>query len=270
MQILVDQFGWLPTGVLSTVFIFLRYAVLAGLCYFIFYVWQRQAFLSRKIQRRLPKLSVIRHEISHSLLTAGVFALAGLGIYGLRLLGWSKIYLEVAEYGWWYLLLSFVLLVVLHDAYFYWMHRALHHPKLFRVFHRVHHQSHNPTPWASLAFHPWEAIAEIAIIPILVLIIPFHPIAILAFASWSLLWNIIGHLGYELFPAGWVDHPVLKWFNTSTHHNLHHKYAHGNYGLYFNWWDHWMGTNRPEYKPYFRALTAKKKEEEGLIELHID
>lgn len=151
MQILVDQFGWLPTGVLSTVFIFLRYAVLAGLCYLIFYVWQRQAFLSRKIQRRLPKSSVIRHEISHSLLTAGVFALAGLGIYGLRLLGWSKIYLEVAEYGWWYLLLSFVLLVVLHDAYFYWMHRALHHPKLFRVFHRVHHQSHNPTPWASLA-----------------------------------------------------------------------------------------------------------------------
>ena len=260
MHFLVDQFGWIPAGVLSALFIFLRYALMAGLGYAIFYVWQRRAFLHRKIQQKVPNWAIMRHEISHSLVSAAIFALVALGIYGMRLQGWSKVYWEVSDYPLWYLPLSFVFLVVLHDAYFYWMHRALHHPKLFRIFHRVHHQSHNPTPWASLAFHPWEALAEIAILPILVLLVPFHPIALLAFASWSLIWNIIGHLGYELFPAGWVDHPIFKWINTSTHHNLNHKCGQGNYGLYFNWWDHWMGTNRPEYQERFRTITAGKQQ----------
>ncbi|MCB0634987.1 MAG: sterol desaturase family protein, partial [Lewinella sp.] len=158
--------------------------------------------------------------------------------------------------GIWYLPFSFAMLVVLHDAYFYWMHRLLHHPRLFRWMHLAHHRSNNPTPWASLAFDPLEAVLEIAIVPVLVLVIPLHPTVLLAFATWALAWNVIGHLGYELFPGGWVDHPVLRWLNTSTHHNLHHRYSKGNYGLYFNWWDRWMDTNHPDYERTFRELTS--------------
>lgn len=256
MHILVESLGWAPAGLVGALLIFLRYALFAGLAYGIFYIWKSRSFLNRKIQQKLPSWGHIKHEIAHSLVTAGVFALVALGIYGLRLLGWSKVYVSISDYGWEYLLFSFVLLVVLHDAYFYWMHRTMHHPRLFRIFHLVHHRSNNPTPWASLAFHPLEAIAEIAIIPVLVLLIPFHPVVLMAFVTWSLVWNVVGHLGYEIFPAGWVDHPVLKWLNTSTHHNLHHHYSKGNYGLYFNWWDHWMGTNHPEYKQRFRELTT--------------
>ncbi len=264
MHFLVEQFGWLPASFLGGLVIFLRYALFAGIGYGIFYYWKRRNYVHRKIQQKLPSWKAIQHEIGHSLVSAVVFSLVVLGIYGLKLLGWSKIYLDAAAYGWWYLLLSFVVLVVVHDAYFYWMHRAMHHPKLFRVFHLVHHRSNNPTPWASLAFHPLEAFAEIAILPFLVVVMPLHPLAIAAFALWSLTWNVIGHLGYELFPAGWVDHPILKWLNTSTHHNMHHKFSKGNYGLYFNWWDHWMGTNHPEYKERFRRITEPLNAEESL------
>lgn len=264
MHFLVEQFGWLPASFLTSLVIFLRYALFAGIGYAIFYGWKKRKFVHRKIQEKLPSWKAIRHEIGHSLVSAAVFSLVVLGIYGLRLLGWSRIYLDITEYGWWYLLLSIIGLVIIHDAYFYWMHRAMHHPKLFRIFHLVHHRSNNPTPWASLAFHPLEALAEIAILPLLVVIMPLHPVAIAVFALWSLSWNVIGHLGYELFPAGWVDHPILKWLNTSTHHNMHHKFSKGNYGLYFNWWDHWMGTNHPEYKEHFRTITEPQRSKNSL------
>lgn len=263
MKYLVEYLGWLPAGAVGALIIFLRYALFAGVGYGVFYVWRKRHFLHRKIQTKLPSSSSIRHEIAHSLMSAGIFALVGLGIYGLRLIGWSKVYVSINTFGWPYLIFSFSLLLILHDTYFYWMHRTMHHPRLFRIFHLVHHRSNNPTPWASLAFHPLEAIAEIAILPLIVVIIPLHPLALFAFASWSLLWNIVGHLGFELFPRGWVDHPILKWLNTSTHHNLHHHYSKGNYSLYFNWWDHWMGTNHPEYKQRFRSVASGDKWEDN-------
>jgi len=42
----------------------------------------------------------------------------------------------------------------------------MHHKKLFRWFHLVHHQSTNPSPWAAYAFHPLEAVVEAGIIAV--------------------------------------------------------------------------------------------------------
>lgn len=255
MHFFIEQWGLFPGWLAGALFIFLRYVLFAGLAFVIVYYVYRRALAPRKIQAKDPRRQRIMEEVSHSAITALVFACVGLVIYGLRTLGMTQIYTEITDYSWGYALFSFVLLIVIHDAYFYWMHRAMHHPKLFRIFHLVHHQSNNPTPWASLAFHPLEALVEIAIIPVVILFIPFHPVVLLVFVTWSLSWNVIGHLGFEVFPAGWVDHPILRWLNTSTHHNMHHRYSQGNYGLYFNWWDHWMGTNHPEYQQTYREIT---------------
>jgi len=56
------------------------------------------------------------------------------------------------------------------------------HPRLFPIVHAVHHRSHNPTPWAALAFHPLEAFAEIAVVPVVILWMPFHPLVLFAFS----------------------------------------------------------------------------------------
>lgn len=53
----------------------------------------------------------------------------------------------------------------------------------------------------------------------------------------------------EIFPARRDGQPLLDFLTTSTHHDLHHATARWNYGLYFTWWDRWMGTEHPDYWP---------------------
>ena len=52
----------------------------------------------------------------------------------------------------------------------------------------------------------------------------------------------MGHLGYETFPKSLIKHPIGKWQNNATNHNLHHQLSKYNYGLYFTFWDRLMGT----------------------------
>jgi lathosterol oxidase len=63
-------------------------------------------------------------------------------------------------------LLILAAIVIAHDAYFYWAHRIMHHPKLFKHFHRAHHRSITPTPWAAYSFAIPEAAAMFLFVPI--------------------------------------------------------------------------------------------------------
>lgn len=260
---LIEKFGLLFGWALSAFFIFARYAAFAGLAFWAFYLLWRNHFQHLRIQWRFPKAAKIRFEIVHSFITAFIFALMSLIIYWLHQAGYTVIYREVAQFGWIYLCFSFFVLTFIHDTYFYWMHRLMHHPRLFKVLHRVHHVSNNPTPWAALSFHPLEAIVEIAIIPIVVLFLPVHPFALLAFSTWSLSFNVLGHLGFELFPKNFVHHPFWKWFNTSTHHNMHHSRSNCNYGLYYNFWDRMMGTNAPDYEQVFDEVKNRRETDQS-------
>jgi sterol desaturase/sphingolipid hydroxylase (fatty acid hydroxylase superfamily) len=70
---------------------------------------------------------------------------------------------------------------------------------------------------------------------------------------------VYGHLGWELYPKGFNHTWVGRWINTSVAHNQHHKYFTGNYGLYFLFWDRWMGTLRSEYDTSFEEVTSREK-----------
>jgi sterol desaturase/sphingolipid hydroxylase (fatty acid hydroxylase superfamily) len=73
--------------------------------------------------------------------------------------------------------------------------------------------------------------------------------------------NVLGHLGFEIFPSGFTTNPLTKLSNTSVHHNMHHKYVNYNFGLYFNFWDKWMGTNHPNYHQEFESVASKQIDE---------
>lgn len=254
MYYFIEKFGLLNGYMIGAMVVFLRYVVFAGAAFLIFYVLWKKNFSKYKIQQRFPKAARIWHEIQHSAYTALIFAFMGVGIYFLKSAGYTHIYTDINRYGWIYLIGSFFFLTFLHDTYFYWIHRFMHHRKVFSLLHKVHHISNNPTPWASLSFHPLEAIVEIGIVPIAVLFVPFHPLVLFFFAIWSLFFNVMGHLGYELFPKGFVNHPIGRWLNTSTHHNMHHSRSNCNYGLYYNFWDAMMGTNAPDYREKFEKI----------------
>jgi sterol desaturase/sphingolipid hydroxylase (fatty acid hydroxylase superfamily) len=152
---------------------------------------------------------------------------------------------------------SIFVTIFVHDTYFYWSHRLMHHRRLFRWFHRVHHESTNPSPWAAYSFGPLEAVMQAAIFPLVVFIMPIHPYAFMIFMVWQITFNVIGHTGYEFYPCWFMNSWFGKFFNTPTNHVQHHEKLRGNYGLYFNLWDRLMGTNHRDYESRFVEVTTR-------------
>jgi Delta7-sterol 5-desaturase len=222
-----------------------RYLLFAGV---VFAVWYTRG-PRRKLQPAMPRGAQIRREIVYSIAAVLVFGLVNGALFGYGI--GTQLYWDIGEYGWTYFWLSIPLMVLLHDAYFYWTHRLLHTRALYRAVHGVHHLSRNPTPWAAYAFHPWESFIEALGVVLIMFVMPTHPLAILIFQTYSTLQNVYGHLGYELYPEGWPRHWLGRWLNTSVAHNAHHDKARHNYGFYFLFWDRWMGTLDPDYEAHF-------------------
>ena len=231
----------------------------AGAAFLALWVWKGNPFRRRKIQPGFAPSHAIRREIFYSLQTAVIFALNGVFIYVSMANGWSLIYTQVADYGWLYGVFSLVATIVLHDAYFYWTHRLMHHPRLFDRFHRLHHESLSPSPWAAYAFAPMEAVVQAMFLTILIFVLPLHVTVIYLFMIHMIVRNVIGHSGFELFPRGMPAHAVFGILTTNTHHDLHHSSRASNYGLYFTWWDRLAGTEHPSYREVFYRVTGGRE-----------
>lgn len=233
----------------------LVYAIFVVPAFFIFWRWFKQRFQARRIQQK-PKSTpkVIRHEIKYSIVSLLIFAVVDVLIYVAMQNGYTKIYMDVGEHGWIYLVFTAIAMILINDAWFYWTHRLMHHPRLFRHIHLVHHRSIDPSPFAAFSFHPLEALVEIAIYVIIAFSFPVHLFALLAWQIFQMAFNVLGHLGYEIFPKGFNRHWLFQWKTPSTHHNLHHSKFKGNYGLYFTWWDRWFGTELKEYHRTFEQI----------------
>lgn len=234
-----------------------RYLVAAGLVSVIVWVFWNGYFRARKIQTRTAAASDYRREILTSLRTALVFSVTGFGMYLAAKAGWIAVYEDFTVWGWDYFALTLAAMIVAHDAYFYWTHRAMHHPRLFRLFHRTHHKSKTPTPWTAYAFDVLEAIVIVAFVPIWVALVPMHDLAVFVFVTWQIVRNVMGHAGVELSPVSGRPSRLFGWLNTTTHHDLHHQDGRTNFGLYFSWWDRLMGTEHPEYQARLAEIATR-------------
>ncbi len=234
--------------------IFLRYFIIAAIAFGIFYLLKRKSWQFKKIQAKFPAGKDYLREILYSILTAFIFAAIGYIVFLTPLSTYTRAYFHIQERGVGYLFFSVLLIILVHDTYFYWTHRLMHYPPVYRWFHKVHHLSTNPSPWAAMAFHPLEAVVEAGIIVVVTFLFPVHPLAIGVFLLFMMLYNVYGHLGYELYPKGFSKSFIGKWINTSVNHNQHHQYFKGNYGLYFLFWDRMMGTIRSDYDQQFDTI----------------
>ena len=200
--------------------------------------------------RRIPghsrdRSGQIRKEIAWSLVSAAIYgAPAGLLAWGWQQRGWTKIYSDVADYPLWWLPGSVAAYLFLHDSWFYWTHRWMHRPSVYRRVHAVHHASRNPTAWTAMSFHPWESLTGAVLIPALVLLIPIHWGALLVVLSIMTVMGVTNHMGWEAFPRWMVDGPIGRWLITASHHQRHHEKYLCNFGLYFRFWDRVCGTDR--------------------------
>ena len=69
-----------------------------------------------------------------------------------------------------------------------------------------------------------------------------------------MIFNVIGHLGYEFFPRKFVDSIFGRIFFTSSFHNMHHRKNNCNYGLYFVFWDRLFGTKHDSYEHRYNTF----------------
>ena len=135
----------------------------------------------------------------------------------------------------------------LHESYYYFMHRFMHKPKIYRFIHKTHHDSIIPSPFTAFSFHPVEGVLQAAVLPLLLLFIPIHYYVLIVYLFIMTFSSIINHLDIEIYPKDFNKHAIGKWIIGATHHSLHHSQFKYNFGLYFTFWDKFFKTESPDY-----------------------
>ncbi len=237
---------------------FIRYLIVSGVYHYIFFVWLRKAFADRIITKKGMDAKQMRVEVYRSFLTSFIFSFSGTALVIFWQKGWTQIYIDWGAYPIWYHPLSIILALLIHETYYYWLHRWMHRPKVYKWVHKWHHDSIETSSLTSFSFHPIESILQAIVVPLLILILPLHLFVLFFLLIIMTLSGTINHAGVEVFPKGFEQHWLGKWLIGATHHDLHHKQFRYNFGLYFTFWDHWMKTESPKYEKLFRAHTRSK------------
>lgn len=121
--------------------------------------------------------------------------------------------------------------------HFYWVHRWLHWPPLYRLAHAVHHRNVNVGPWSGLSMHPLEHLLFFSSV-LIHWIVAAHPIHILFHMQHQALTAATSHTGFEGLLVKDRNRLALGTF----HHQMHHRYFECNYGNLEVPWDKWFGS----------------------------
>lgn len=233
--------------------------LMMALAYFLVWKLFKNKLQNKRIQlNERADIKQIKSELKNAIFIFQNAAFSSSLILYLNSLGHNKIYNNFADYNLFWAIASFFIIWVIDDAWFYWMHRLLHHKSIYGYVHVVHHRSIDVTPFSSMSFHVVEGFLLSSWIFPVSFIMPLYAPALGVFQIWGLLNNIKAHLGYELYPAsfnkGW-----LRFLTSSTHHNIHHSKFKGNYGLHFRFWDKICGTEFRDYELTFDQVQQRKQ-----------
>ena len=217
-------------------------------------VWRlgERRFARARIQaRRRFNADQLKFELRNSLGTLVVGTLNAIGLVWLYDRQMTALTMDAAGWTWPAMVLSFAAIAFVSDTWFYWWHRLLHHPALYKYVHVVHHRSVDTNPFTSYSFHIVEPLLLGAWMIPMALLVPTYIPVLLVFQVFALAKNLEGHLGYEFMPRWFTRVPPFRWMTTATYHNLHHTKFNGNYGLYFRLWDRLAGTEVADYERTF-------------------
>ena len=241
--------------------IFVRYVLFSGGYHYLLRNRLRERFSHRIFHYEVSELAQVRTEIRRSAVVSLIFAAFGILVLYLWQAGYTQLYLTLEATGdFVWLGLGPVLFLLAQETYYYWVHRWMHRPGIYERVHRWHHESIETTAWTAFSFHPTEAVLQAVFLPLSVLVIPMHAFAFLTLLAVMTLSATINHAGIEVFPARWADIPLLRGLIGATHHDAHHKQAKYNFGLYFTFWDKWMGTESPNFRKRFARFTGSQSE----------
>jgi sterol desaturase/sphingolipid hydroxylase (fatty acid hydroxylase superfamily) len=149
---------------------------------------------------------------------------------------------------------DFVVLVLMMDAAMYVMHRVAHAPFLYTRLHAPHHRYVHARPLTLFVLSPLEVLGFGALWLGVCVAYESSWLGMLLYLAFNTLWGVLGHLGVEPFPEGWVRWPVLGRIATTTFHARHHLESDSNFGFYTLLWDRLFGTLA---LPYFSRQSTQ-------------
>lgn len=244
------------------IFTVIGYFAAAGGLYAFYRLRPSSSFALNAADRTPAKIwNSIRNDVVLSVLSSGIFAFCAALMTSAFEQGHTRLYLESDRYGFWYLGVSLVLVILLQDTYFYFTHRLAHHPKCYKWLHQGHHHFKNPTPWTAFSFDPAEALIQAIYLMGVVFIIPMHFSVLCAVVLVMTLGALIHHFGFRLFEDSAFGKWLGGWMVGPLHHWMHHRKYTAHYSLYFTFWDKVMGTQQEGYeeilsRPSVRELVA--------------
>ena len=225
-----------------------RYFLAAGVFYLVFHKWFREQWMHRKLGKKEYNNQQFKREITWSVISAICFSFTGTILLLLWQNGYTKIYTDLNDYPLWWLPVSLVISLLVDETYYYWVHRWMHKPAIFKRIHKIHHQSTISSPWTSFAFHPVEGMLLSLPLVFTLLFIPIHAGVILFQLTIMTISSVINHLDIEIYSEKIRNNSLGKLLIGASHHALHHKQYKYNFGLYFTFWDKWKKTESPSLR----------------------
>lgn len=134
-------------------------------------------------------------------------------------------------------ILALILLPIWSAFHFYWAHRLLHVPFLYKRVHSLHHRNVNIGPWSGLSMHPIEHFIYLTTLCIH-WVVASHPVHLIFHVIYQGPGAAMTHTGYEDLLIKDKRRLALGTF----YHQLHHRYYECNYGNQEMPWDRWFGT----------------------------
>jgi alkylglycerol monooxygenase len=168
-------------------------------------------------------------------------------------------YLWLHEHSVWKIqdsVLTFILLFIGVDFFYYWFHRLAHEIYFFWGSHVVHHQSEEYNLTVALRQAALQgAFSWVFYLPLAV--VGFSPATFLTIASLQTLYQFWIHT--KLINK---MNPLFEYvFNTPSHHRVHHgvnpKYIDRNHGGTLIIFDRWFGTFQAEEEEVVYGITKQ-------------
>jgi len=151
-------------------------------------------------------------------------------------------------------IMALILIPIWSAFHFYWVHRLLHVPFLYKRVHSLHHRNVNIGPWSGFAMHPVEHFLYLSTLCIH-LIVASHPIHLFFHIIYQGPGAAMTHTGYEDLLIKDKRRLALGTF----YHQLHHRYYECNYGNQEMPWDRWFGTFHDGSEEATRTTRDRKK-----------
>jgi sterol desaturase/sphingolipid hydroxylase (fatty acid hydroxylase superfamily) len=182
-----------------------------------------------------------------------------------------SVYLVILDYFYrrqWILFTNVItywlMLLLIEDFLYYWLHRIDHEIRFFWAVHVTHHSSEHMNLTVGFRSSVLQPLYRfIYFIPLALL--GFKPVDILFIYSATQIWGIFIHTEM-IQKMGWLEYI----FVTPSHHRVHHasnpKYLDRNMGMFLIIWDKLFGTFQPEltdseYQPKKYGLTKSLEKE---------